>query len=253
MDFQRISCFISYPKLASNSLLLSSHLDASSFVVEEKTLHSIWAKKDSSKGGSKGRTLFCINCKFLPLCLRQVPIIAAREEGEEQEEEELRHFFSGCGDVEEIIMMKQRRTCQITFKDEESIEMCLEKKEETETWPQITLTGLEKWIKQSARPDIQMLKEKVDQAMSLFEDEEKKKRMDQEAKYNMPDEDGFVTVMKRGRKNNLDSAGGSVGALSKEDAEKLKPKEHLVVDFYRFQMREKKRQGILGSCNGRFG
>lgn len=79
--------------------------------------------------------------------------------------------------------------------------------------------------------------------MELFDDEERSARELKDSIRNVPDEDGFVTVSRKGRKTNSDIKGGSVSALRKEDADKLKPKEQGFVDFYRFQMREKKRDG----------
>ncbi len=83
----------------------------------------------------------------------------------------------------------------------------------------------------------------VDEAMALFDDEQERKRREEDAKRNVPDDDGFITVTRKGRKTNNDGAGGSVMAISKEEAEKLKPKKDGLVDFYRFQMRERKRNG----------
>lgn len=85
----------------------------------------------------------------------------------------------------------------------------------------------------------------VDTAMELFQDEEMQRKRALDESRNVPDEDGFVTVTRKGRKTNQDAKGGSVLALKKEDAESLKPKEHGLVDFYRFQQRERKRNGNL--------
>lgn len=79
--------------------------------------------------------------------------------------------------------------------------------------------------------------------MELFESEERKAREERERMRNVPDEDGFVTVVRSGKKTNNDGQGGSVLALKREDAEKLKPKEKKLLDFYRFQIRERKRDG----------
>lgn len=72
---------------------------------------------------------------------------------------------------------------------------------------------------------------------------ERKIREEEEAKRNMPDEDGFVTVMRRGKKGNSDG-NVTVHALRVEEASKLKPREVGQVDFYRFQAREAKRKQI---------
>jgi ribosomal RNA-processing protein 7 len=91
---------------------------------------------------------------------------------------------------------------------------------------------------------VQLLKDKVDEAMELFEDEERLKRLEAQKMENQVDEDGFVLVTKSKKRANVDGSGAAMHSITKEEALKLKPKETVLVDFYRFQMREKKRTGI---------
>jgi ribosomal RNA-processing protein 7 len=91
----------------------------------------------------------------------------------------------------------------------------------------------------------------VDEAMELFDDEERKARLEQQRRENMVDEDGFVVVSRSKRKANMDGSGTTMHSITKEEAEKLKPKKKGLVDFYRFQMREQKRNGTIDSF--RFG
>ena len=66
------------------------------------------------------------------------------------------------------------------------------------------------------------------------------------AKRNVPDADGFITVTRAwGRRNiNTDGEGVSVSAVKASLVKDLKPKDHGLVDFYRFQMRESKRNQL---------
>ncbi|KAI8929291.1 ribosomal RNA-processing protein 7-domain-containing protein [Entophlyctis helioformis] len=107
--------------------------------------------------------------------------------------------------------------------------------------------GIQKWLLQHTTmfPDTTHLQAQVDLAMTLFEDAEETARRELEAKYNVPDEDGFVTVTRgRGRRNNADGAGASVMAARAEDVKDLKPKANTLVDFYRFQRRENARNQL---------
>ena len=77
--------------------------------------------------------------------------------------------------------------------------------------------------------------------MELFDEKEMQRKHELEQKYNQPDEHGFVTVVRKGRKNNSDGLGCNVAAFS-GTVEKKETKG--LVDFYRFQMREKKRDEL---------
>lgn len=90
-------------------------------------------------------------------------------------------------------------------------------------------------------PNINALQADVDAAMEHFANEERRERQQELAKRNLPDEEGFVLVSKAGRKANVDPGGATVHAITAEEASKLKPKDHTLGDFYRFQLREGKR------------
>ena len=95
-----------------------------------------------------------------------------------------------------------------------------------------------------SRPSLSDLHATVEGAMAAFNAAEAKERAEVQANRNVPDEDGFVTVHRRGRKANTDGTGATVFALSSDQAAKLKPKDAGLVDFYRFQMREAKRSQL---------
>jgi ribosomal RNA-processing protein 7 len=91
-------------------------------------------------------------------------------------------------------------------------------------------------------PNTRELKQLVDDTMELFDDEQRQLREEEKSR-SLVDEDGFVTVGKSTRRTHTDMNGASVQAIKKEVAEKLKPKDKTLQDFYRFQKREKKRNG----------
>jgi ribosomal RNA-processing protein 7 len=98
----------------------------------------------------------------------------------------------------------------------------------------------------ASRPSVTELQSQVNAAMAQFAELEAQRIQEEMDQLNQPDADGFITVRRtRGRKLNKDAQGGKVYAIKADEAAKLKPKEKGLVDFYRFQMRETKRNRIL--------
>ncbi|KAI8593875.1 ribosomal RNA-processing protein 7-domain-containing protein [Geranomyces variabilis] len=110
------------------------------------------------------------------------------------------------------------------------------------------LNGLAKYlaVHYAARPTLATLAAETNSTLAAFEDAERAARAAIESARNVPDADGFVTVVRgRGRKGmNSDGQGASVTAARAEDLKKLKPKKKELVDFYRFQLRENKRNQL---------
>ncbi|KAJ3176711.1 Ribosomal RNA-processing protein 7 A [Geranomyces variabilis] len=110
------------------------------------------------------------------------------------------------------------------------------------------LSGLAKYLAAhyAARPTLATLAAETNATLAAFEDAERAARAAVESARNVPDADGFVTVVRgRGRKGmNCDGQGASVTAARAEDLTKLKPKKKELVDFYRFQLRENKRNQL---------
>ncbi|KAI8812237.1 ribosomal RNA-processing protein 7-domain-containing protein [Cladochytrium replicatum] len=123
------------------------------------------------------------------------------------------------------------------------------------------LEGFELWISEyiAARPPLSQLQTKVDSYIQSFEEAEAKRRAEVLAIRNVPDEDGFVTVVRRGRRNtNRDGQGAVVKAaravglkrslMGEDDDEEAKKrkrrKQQELVNFYRFQLRETKRNDL---------
>jgi ribosomal RNA-processing protein 7 len=91
------------------------------------------------------------------------------------------------------------------------------------------------------RPDQIKLQEEVDEYMRKFEEAELERHKVLEAKLNQPDEDGFITVTRVGRRSANTDGKITVTAAKPEEIKNLKPKNKELTDFYRFQMREAKR------------
>ncbi|KAJ3268401.1 Ribosomal RNA-processing protein 7 [Terramyces sp. JEL0728] len=188
----------------------------------KKVYHELFVRLNSSKQDFPENTLFMVN----------IPVDAS--------EAHLKELFNDYGEILQVklpVIMKSGSNCHVVFKDKESIDMILEI--ETLQWPDIPST---KYIIE--KPDVTALKEKVDEAMLLFEDLERIEKQRKLDSRNVTDEDGFVLVTRQGRKNNIDGKGGSQATITKQEAEKLKPKNHALQDFYRFQMRERKRNEL---------
>ncbi|KAL2919201.1 hypothetical protein HK105_201476 [Polyrhizophydium stewartii] len=154
----------------------------------------------------------------------------------------------------------------VVFEDDESVERVLAMKPRRRLWsdkvdnnedapgaedPDDTTSnplGISKWVLQHAAmfPDTSSLQTQVDHAMALFEDAEERARRELESRHNVPDEDGFVLVTRGAGRRNMhsDGHGASVGVARADEAKSLKPKEKGLVDFYRFQKRENKRNQL---------
>ncbi|ORY08284.1 hypothetical protein K493DRAFT_403449 [Basidiobolus meristosporus CBS 931.73] len=109
------------------------------------------------------------------------------------------------------------------------------------------LVGLEKYehLYQRNRLDPETLQTRIDNFMKKFNEAQQEAAKAEAALYNVPDEDGFITVTRKGRRNNNTDGKISVTAIKAEEAQNLKPKKKELVDFYRFQMREAKRDKLV--------
>jgi len=107
--------------------------------------------------------------------------------------------------------------------------------------------GYKKWLQQYKyiRPRPKALKTRVDNYMVNFSRMEEIEKLELDKKINLVDEDGFTLVTRRARRNtNISKDGASVTAARLEDVKNLKPKKKELQDFYRFQMKEKKRNEL---------
>jgi len=107
--------------------------------------------------------------------------------------------------------------------------------------------GYKKWMQQYkyTRPRPKALKTRVDNYMVNFTRMEEIEKLELDKKASIVDEDGFTLVTRRTRRNtNKTEDGASVTAARYEDVKNLKPKKKELQDFYRFQMKEKKRNEL---------
>lgn len=114
-------------------------------------------------------------------------------------------------------------------------------------WPQIaSSSGYQKYLEQGLDmfPDPQDLIDEVNNFMKAYNEAEERERMSRKSKEGYVDEDGFTLVTG-------DSRGGSkasIAARAAETQERLKKelekrnKKREMPDFYRFQIREKKKR-----------
>ena len=204
-------------------------------------IHSIFIRPHNSRKDDHPaeRTLFLIN---LPV---------------DSTQQHLERLFRHCGVIESITWRNGKyahisgQSCHIVFKDAESIDAVLDMKPRKRVWATDASCGLSsnsnfilEFISEhvATRLSLASIKSKVDTEMAVFTENERLEKEEVERIRNMPDADGFVKVTRgKGRRTNTDGNGASVMPLSTEDALNLKPKDHGLVDFYRFQMRESKR------------
>ncbi|RHZ76470.1 hypothetical protein Glove_197g6 [Diversispora epigaea] len=138
-------------------------------------------------------------------------------------------------------------TAYVVFQNSDELKNILNTKQKKRVWnikdQEISPLGLNKWFKeyQINRPDPHKLQVEVDEYMRKFEEIEEEKRKELEEKQNQPDEEGFITVTRAGRRNANTDGTITVTAAKPEEIKNLKPKNKELPDFYRFQMRESKR------------
>lgn len=154
--------------------------------------------------------------------------------------------------VKKALAMKQRvRVWKVdndSFEGEEDEEdededEKLDFEKETEIMP----LGYKKWTQQYkyTRPRPTALKTRVDQYMANFTRMEEIEKLELDKKLNQVDEDGFTLVTRRSRRNtNTSKDGASVTAARYEEIKDLKPKNKELQNFYRFQIKEKKRNEL---------
>ncbi|CEP14267.1 hypothetical protein [Parasitella parasitica] len=166
-----------------------------------------------------------------------------KQEQIEPEIKELRRLFSS-GSSAHIVFTKEddltqalsmRRVEKKWAKEDESVDQPL---------------GFERYILayDLSRPDAADLQQEVDSFMKKFKDDEYQKEREKLERMNQMDDDGF-TVVVRHKKAKATDGTIHVASISAEAAEaqrehQLKKKKELV-NFYRFQMREKKQNELV--------
>ncbi|KAJ3238335.1 Ribosomal RNA-processing protein 7 [Chytriomyces hyalinus] len=224
---------------------------------EREVTHTVLFKKDSgpNKGkdepeeqaeeddeDEKDRTLFVAN---LP---------------SDASEAHLRRLFRRCGAIDSVVFSTpskgstRKSLCHVRFADSESIVRCLEMRKRRRVWSDEVDAestdepvhkapiGLEKWVQGfiAAHPPLASLEAQVNSYMQQYDEMNDSRLRELDRRRNEPDEDGFILVggapkPKLGDNGLPVSAGGN-------RKKRFKKAEH--VDFYRFQMRESKRNQL---------
>lgn len=108
-----------------------------------------------------------------------------------------------------------------------------------------TATGYKKYIAKGAQKftDPETLLNSVNEFMKVYNDAEERERRSRRSKSGLVDEDGFtlVTSSARGSKASIAAQVAATQEQLKHEAEKRSKKKEMV-DFYRFQIREKKKR-----------
>lgn len=171
----------------------------------------------------------------------------------------LKKLFKDCGTLERFVVkqksefgfslnssiLKSGTSAHLIFKEDDAIKhiSTLDQLE----YPVPKKLGIQKWLTDYLEmiPDSASLRKSIDQELLEFEEMEKLQKLKALEARNMPDKDGFVTVTRRGRRNtNKDGAGAIVSAIDPRELKNIKPKEQKLVDFYRFQKREAKKNAL---------
>lgn len=203
-------------------------------------IHTLFMRPHSSRKDDlpTDKTIFIVN----------LPIDAS--------EAHLQRLFRKCGVIQKIVWKKPTSgfSAHVVFEDAESVQRSMSMKARQRTWGgnDDAKVGLAKFISEflNSRPSIAELKTKVDAEIEMFNEHELRDKLEAEEKLNLPDEDGFVTVTKGGRRKDGKGAVAGAAFTLKDGQTVKKPKEGLV-DFYRFQMREAKR-GALADLRQKF-
>ncbi|KAJ0398484.1 hypothetical protein P43SY_006642 [Pythium insidiosum] len=160
----------------------------------------------------------------------------------------LRECLASVGSIQHIVPGAQSdnsdpllaKTAHVVFKSKQAAEKLLSLSAIDCAVPEVA-TGLDAYLAKydATRPGLSAVKEIADRFMAEFDaqEEEQEIRHREELK-NQVDDDGFVTVVSSKRKKQL--AGDDL--LLQQPAKKQKSKE--LHNFYRFQMREKKRDQL---------
>ncbi|ORZ15339.1 ribosomal RNA-processing protein 7-domain-containing protein [Absidia repens] len=98
-----------------------------------------------------------------------------------------------------------------------------------------------------SRPDHGELQEQVDSYMMKFKENEYQKERELLQRMNQMDDDGFVVVSRHKKKRNTDGEiqVTATSSVAKDSYDPSKAKKKELVDFYRFQLREKKQNELL--------
>ncbi|KAF8929801.1 ribosomal RNA-processing protein 7-domain-containing protein [Dissophora ornata] len=147
----------------------------------------------------------------------------------------------------------------VVFLEEQELTKALNMKRKKRSWintgsdatpadvARLSSLGVAKWINDyhRMRSDHATLQIKVDDYMEKFERSEYEAQQAALARLNVMDDDGFTLVTRAGSKGHNTDGVIKIQAVKAEDVKNIKPKKKELQDFYRFQMREAKRDKLV--------
>jgi ribosomal RNA-processing protein 7 len=190
----------------------------------------LYIKEHKDKSGvAEGRTLFVTN----------IPLDATQKD--------MKTIFQHCGAVESVSLGRKdgleagsSRFAHVVFKTEESLEKAMEMPTAVAEELSTKLTGLDKYTAAYHKKLVPAakLQQDVDAYLGIFDRKVEDAKLERK-QLSEPDADGFTTVVRKKR-----SAADELedGPNRKRQQKK---KNSQLENFYRFQMRESKREQLL--------
>jgi ribosomal RNA-processing protein 7 len=157
-------------------------------------------------------------------------------------EEHLEQLFASCGTIQSISVSRgsgkdyESRFAHVLFKSTKGVAAAMAMPAPAKYAPLTKELGVAKWVRQSqnSHASTEDLQEDVDSFIRKFEQEEAEAKVAAE-KSAEPDDDGFVTVTRKTRpREEIKAPGGH-----------KKKKKGELKNFYRFQIREGKRNQLM--------
>eukprot|EP01117_Protostelium_nocturnum_P010938 TRINITY_DN3957_c0_g1_i1.p1 TRINITY_DN3957_c0_g1~~TRINITY_DN3957_c0_g1_i1.p1 ORF type:complete len:244 (-),score=96.68 TRINITY_DN3957_c0_g1_i1:153-884(-) len=205
---------------------------------EETLFQTMFLKKHNGGGMPEDRTLFILNApssdKVITSCLEKV------------------------GNIEKIIRTNVKNFAHVIFENEEDLQSALQldsynisssTREIANQEAKAQSSGLSKWTKSfvESRPEHEDLLLEVDEFMNNYDLEKKAEEEEEDKDFGIPDEDGFVSVSRKGGQKTLRMGRHHISVFKtplpmEEIIKKQKKLEY--VDFYKFQQREQKREQL---------
>ncbi|CAO3637958.1 unnamed protein product [Cunninghamella blakesleeana] len=145
----------------------------------------------------------------------------------------------------------------IVFDTTKTLESILEMKKIVRNWTvsdddmnKLQPLGFQRYLLsfELSRPEPELLQSQVDAYMLKFKENEYQKERELLERMNQMDDDGFVVVTRHKKKKNTDGdihVTATAAAPAAVSSQPFKPKKKELVDFYRFQLREKKQNELL--------
>ncbi|KDR09508.1 ribosomal RNA-processing protein 7 homolog A isoform X1 [Zootermopsis nevadensis] len=227
------------------------------FSAESTTQHWLYYKEHSvrEKNSSKptNRTLFIINVppycnkdcfkRIFSVCGSVTSVFFHQKPSAGTTPPEESQFFTKCPRI------KGFKVAYVVFEDNRGLQRALKLGENMKpvilcTKETPILCGLQKWCQEynNRIPDISLLQKEIDTFMEKFDDEAHRKAL-KEKEMMQEDEEGWITVTKRGRKPGFARKESVEKKIMGKEKQRRSKKE--LRNFYRFQIRESKMKHLV--------